>query len=993
MDVKHLNSKKMMHTGNLPVKTAIHGLYNSRLFLILLAFGLIAAILLPSAAYAQNAGNVIRVGWYESPFNSTDEFGRRSGYAYDYQQKIASYTGWTYEYVQGSWPDLLQMLMDGKIDLLSDVSYTEERTENMLFSTLPMGTEEYYIFISPDNKEIKEDDFSTFNGKKVGINKNSVQVVFFRDWAEENGVEAEIVELTCTVDESIEMLNKGNLDMLVTMDIYFDINKCLPVTKVGGSDFFFAVSKSRPEILPELNFAMSRIQNENINFNRDLYSKYLKVKGSNLYLTANEKDWLEAHGTIRVGYQDNYMAFCAQDPQTGELTGALKDFLRVAADSLEDVHLDFEPVVFPSAAAAMEALKNGDVDCMFPANLSPYDGETQGFSMTPAMMRTDMSAVIRKSDANLFASKDRVRVAVNAGNPNYDKFLQEYFPDWLPVYFKDTPEGLKAIANDQADCLVFSFYRYNDIASLCEKYDLTLISTGVTLDYEFAVNRQDTELYSILSKVTGLVPAAAVNSALSYYYTQDSKESLVDLLQKNLGIVIAVPTVIAAVILILLIRSSLIEKRERSKQLLISATEFDKLTELYSKSFFYQYAERMYREDPDKPMDAVFLDIEQLHSVNAINGHVFGDMVLRELGAAIKDFLLDTYGIAGRGESDHFAVYCSHMEDCHPLLERLQSRLARFSVNANIHLRMGVMPWQPGMGPVEMFENARIACSKARGKLTSPLVIFDEKIRDREAFEHRLLNDLNRAVENREFEVFYQPKFDIQTDPPKLMSAEVLVRWRHPEFGLISPGEFIPLLEQNSQISIVDRFVWEEAARQVSAWKEKYGITVPVSVNLSRVDIFDLSLESTLDKLLLQYKLDHSDLKLEVTESACTENADEILDVIERLRKKGFEIEMDDFGTGYSSLSMLSSMPVDVLKMDSSFVSNIEENQKDLHLVEMILGIANDLQVPVIAEGVETETQYKLLKEMGCELVQGYYFSRPLPAVDFEKNIIEETLV
>ena len=156
--------------------------------MLILALAVLAALALPSGAFARESEKIVRVGWYESPFNTTDELGRRSGYAYDYQQKIAACTGWTYEYVNGSWPELLQMLEDGRIDLMSDVSYTDERAEKMLFSAQPMGTEDYYLYTAPKNKEITPEDFSTFNGKKVGANKGSVQISYFRDWAEANGV-------------------------------------------------------------------------------------------------------------------------------------------------------------------------------------------------------------------------------------------------------------------------------------------------------------------------------------------------------------------------------------------------------------------------------------------------------------------------------------------------------------------------------------------------------------------------------------------------------------------------------------------------------------------------------------------------------------------------------------------------------------------------------------------------------------------------------------
>ena len=942
---------------------------------LLLCAMLTALLLLPTAARAQN--RVVRVGWYESPFNQTDETGRRSGYAYEYQQKIAAYTGWTYEYVMGSWPELLEMLMDGRIDLLSDVSYTEERTESMLFSSLPMGEEDYYLFIAPENREISPEDYATFNGKRVGVDKGSVQADFFRTWAEANGVQAELVEMTESLSDALGMLRRGVIDMYIALDAYLDIDDAVPVCKIGSSEYYFAVSRSASDLLPELNTAMSRIREENPNFNQQLNERYIKASGVNLFLSTEETAWLADHGAIRVGYQDNYMAFCASDPGTGELTGALKEYLRVASDCLENAHLDFQPVAFPTAAAAMEAMKAGEVDCVFPANLTDYDGEVEGFFITPALMRTDMSAVIRESDREDFFEKQRIAVAVNAGNPNYDMFLLDHFPDWRTIYYEDTPTCLRAIADGQADCLLISSYRFNNIADLCRKYDLVTMSTGVEMDYCFAVNRADITLYSILSKITCLVPAATVNSALSFYFTEDAKLTPWDLLRQNLGVVIAVLAGIALGYLLLALRSARTERKAGANRQLIAATETDELTGLYTRGYFHEYAERLHRETPDRPMDAIALNIEQFHAVNAMKGQSFGDQALQVLGLEIAAFLRENGGIATREESDRFTLYCPHEEDWHPLLERLQRVLDTLSPNTSIRLRMGVAPWQEDTEPLRQIEQARTACGLAQGNVKEQLVVFDEALRERDAFERRLLNDLRRAVENREFEVHYQPKLDIRTEPPRLKGAEALVRWRHPELGMIQPGDFIPLLERSGEIGVVDKYVWSETARQAAVWKNARGITVPVSVNLSRVDVLDALLENVLDALLEENGLSYGDLRLEITESACSENGAQIIDVIERLRRKGFAIEMDDFGAGCSSLKMLSAMPIDVLKMDLALVSGIEREEKALQLAELILGIAERLRIPVIAEGVETAAQLQLLKRLGCTLAQGFYFSPP----------------
>ncbi len=423
---------------------------------------------------------------------------------------------------------------------------------------------------------------------------------------------------------------------------------------------------------------------------------------------------------------------------------------------------------------------------------------------------------------------------------------------------------------------------------------------------------------------------------------------------------------------------------------LISAAEKDKLTNLYSRNFFYEYANRLYAYQPDLHMDAVVINIEQFHSINAVNGRDFGDDVLRMIGREIHAFLDETQGIASRFEADRFAIYCVQQPDYRALLDRFQNKINRFTPNVNIHLRMGVKPWKDNLDPVELFDRARAACNMVRGDYQNPLMVYDEDMRMREMLNQRMLNDLRKATEEREFKVYYQPKYDIQCDPPRLSSAEALIRWKHPELGMISPGDFVPLFEGNGLISVVDSYVWQEAARQIARWRDKYGFVLPVSVNLSRADVYDPSLVDNLTQLIEDNKLEFHHMKLEVTESAYTENVKQMLDVVGCLREKGFQIEMDDFGTGYSSLNMLSSMPFDVLKMDMKFVRNIEASETDRRLVMLILDIAKYLKVQVVAEGVETEGQLQILKQGGCSLVQGYYFSRPVPPEEFETFIQRE---
>ena len=515
---------------------------------VLLCLMMAFSLFLTGPAAAETEQKVIRVGWYETPFNHTDAFGRRTGYAYEYQRKIAAYTGWKYEYVEGNWPELMQMLKDGRIDLMSDVSYMEERAQYMLYASLPMGEELYFLYIDPDNKEISSENYTTLNGKKVGVTRGSIQKDLFTAWLEKHGISVELEELDCSEAESLNLLHKGQLDAFITLDTYGDPEIATPLWKIGSSDFYFVVSKQRADLLPELDAAMNRIQDENKHYNEQLSVKYLKGTGTNLYLTAAEREWLDAHGPIRVGFQDNYLAFCAADPETGELTGALKDYLEIASGVLQNASPVFEARVYPTASAAMEALKNGEVDCMFPANLTDYDGEVAGVVMSPPMMRTEMEAVVRAEDKADFLRRNQVRVGVNRGNPNYEMFLLDHFPNWTPVYDTDTPACLNAVAEKRADCVIISNYRFRDIARQSERLGLTTVYTGVDMDYCFAVKEGNTILYSILAKIIDNVPESSVNASLTYYSTDNTKTGFADILLSH-----PVPAVISALIAIALI--------------------------------------------------------------------------------------------------------------------------------------------------------------------------------------------------------------------------------------------------------------------------------------------------------------------------------------------------------------------------------------------------------------------------------------------------------
>ncbi|WP_024866285.1 two-component system response regulator [Butyrivibrio sp. FCS014] len=425
---------------------------------------------------------------------------------------------------------------------------------------------------------------------------------------------------------------------------------------------------------------------------------------------------------------------------------------------------------------------------------------------------------------------------------------------------------------------------------------------------------------------------------------------------------------------------------------IIVETGVDSLTGLMTKEFFFQYAREYDKFHPDQQVDAVVLNFCKFHLVNELYGRTMGDNLIRVIAMTAREVARSCGGVACRYNADCFYMYIEHQEDYSLLKDMLVQRISDILSPLDARIRIGVYPDLYRSANLEQrFDRATAASNTISKNIHSPhIAVYDNQMHEKELYEARLLGDMDKALEEHQFMVVFQPKYDITTDTPRLCSAEVLIRWKHPEFGFVRPDSFMPLFEENGRIKELDRYVWREAAKQLKRWKDLYGTAVPISVNVSRVDIYDPDLVDYLKQIIAENNISASELHLEITETAYTDSVTQIKGVVEGLRNEGFMVEMDDFGKGYSSLNMLTSLPIDALKLDMAFITDIAENNKEMSMVEFVLEIARFLGVPVIAEGVESASQYLLLKKAGCDIIQGYYFSKPVSATEFG-HLIEKS--
>ena len=418
--------------------------------------------------------------------------------------------------------------------------------------------------------------------------------------------------------------------------------------------------------------------------------------------------------------------------------------------------------------------------------------------------------------------------------------------------------------------------------------------------------------------------------------------------------------------------------------------ERDHLTGLYNKEFFYHYAMQLDLYHKGMETDALVIDVNHFHTINDRYGKAKGDKVLKHIAGSLHDIVAAEGGIVCRSEADTFMLYCPHRNDYEALLSALTFTIEDEEAgDSHVWVRMGVYAQVDKSLDIEFrFDRAKMAADTVKGNLTNPIGFYDDSMHDAEVLAEQLIADFHAAIREKQFVVYYQPKYNVLGDEPVLSSAEALVRWKHPKLGMVDPGVFIPLFEENGLIQELDHYVWSQAAAQIYDWKERLGLTIPVSVNISRVDLYDPELVDNLLKLIRVNRLDIEELILEITESAYTENSKMIIKKVEHLHRLGFRIEMDDFGSGYSSLSMLSTMPIDALKLDMQFIRNAFKDRKDTRLLEIMIRLADAFELLTIAEGVETAEQVFTLKQLGCDIIQGFYFSRPQPAEEFEKFVM-----
>ena len=414
----------------------------------------------------------------------------------------------------------------------------------------------------------------------------------------------------------------------------------------------------------------------------------------------------------------------------------------------------------------------------------------------------------------------------------------------------------------------------------------------------------------------------------------------------------------------------------------------DPVTNLLTEKIFYERAQVMLEENLGQAFDIIAVDIERFKIINDAFGTAAGNQLLSDLSVCLLDIRVDEKSLFARIRADLFAVLVPREEGVYGRLEHsLNCFLKNYPLPMRLTVKIGVYQIEERDIPVErMCDRAFIAAGSIKGMYAEKIVFYNNAMREKMLFEQKILDTMVEALEQGQFQIHLQPKVRVNTE--EVVGAEALVRWEHPELGLLSPADFLPVFERNGFIYSLNLYVWHKVCSAMQRWRQMGGADIPVAVNVSRMDIYHGDLPSLFTELVKDYGLEPKNLHLEITESAYISDSRQLLLVVEQLRKTGFVVEMDDFGSGYSSLNMLSELPVDVLKLDLKFLRTGTDAGRRHRIMQAVIDLAHTLHLLVIAEGVETKEESLLLEEMGCQYAQGYYYGRPVPENEFEKRFL-----
>lgn len=920
--------------------------------------------------------NKIKVGYFDFyGFNNTNPSGTKSGYNIEYLQRIAMYTGWEYEYIKGSWDECLQMLADGEIDLLGLVQKTDERLELYDYAYIDSGTLYGGLYVLQD-RDIAYEDFNAFNGLKVGMLKGSTHNEYFLEYQRLNdfSMNSFIYENEYELNNA---LKERKIDAITTTSIRKTEGEKM-VARFKPAPFYYATTKGNTSVLNNLNTAISEIKLSNPYFDLNLYDKYYSNdKAKSEELSSQEIEFIKNNKKITAVYDPQWYPIEYYDEKTETFSGTTSSIFKLI-EKYSGLEFDFLKTDSYEESYQMVADGKANLIC---GTMSKFTTDMQ---LTNPYYNTPLVMVGRKGTS---INKDTI-IAMPENYKGPSEIVKKLYPKLTIKTYETIDECLKEVRKKSSNMVtVENSYVINNLL-LTAKYDqLEIISvTENTYGMYIGVsNNANPILLSILNKSIAHISENEKN-AIMFSHTTDIQYKLpLYMVVRQYSFLIIIVLTIFFIIIIAII----LYNRKRKESALKIAAYTDILTEGKNLLKFKLDVKELLTNRDDDRFALVYFDIDKFKYINDIYGYDEGNKTLICISNVINKNM-ETHEISARVSADSFTILLKYVSDEY-LLYRLQRILDEIVSFENINTKHYDLVFSSGIYVIKsgdtdinsILDKANVARKTVKGSSKNSYAFYTNEINDRIIEEKEIENIMKKSLVNEEFKIYMQPKYNLFGN--KILGAEALVRWQHPQRGLIYPDDFIFLFEKNGFIVNLDCYVFEMVCQKIRYWIDQDYIPIVVSVNVSRIDLHNKDFVDNCKSLIEKYNIPAEFIELELTESVMYDNIDEVLDIMKKLKDIGFLLSIDDFGSGYSSLNMLKDMPIDVLKLDRKFMVGTIGSERGKTIVSKIVEMAKAIKIKVVSEGIETQEQVDFLKTTKCDMVQGFLFSKPIPMDNMDK--------
>ena len=936
---------------------------------------------------SESTQNTIKIGYDTNSSFIKEHNGEYYGYGVEYLEKIAEYTEWKYTYINdASWQESLEKLRKGEIDLICTAHYTEERAKEFLYANIPLGYETTLLYTGVDSA-ISYQEYDAINGCTVGLLKESYSAKDFQEYMKENNISCDAIYFQ-RENDMLAALEDGDIDMLAIGSRY-GTDALKLVDRLGANAFYCITNKENEILIKEIESILQQLKFDAPEFEGELNAEYFghnSISHTPLY-TEEELEYIEGLDVIKVKIMMNQHPSCYVED--GVAKGIWVEYLNLLSKkSGIQFQIEAGELADSSEEVFNELLEDGYL--LFRTLRAREHNNRIGDNLSTIPLSDIKISYLKQKDEFVEDKNTSYLVAMTKDLSYVETRLIEENPSYQFAYYDKPEDCLEALINGDVDMVVQNAFWASYLMQKPEYADkLTEIPGTDYNNKAVLVASEDREmLIGILDKAINHISEEEQAEIVSRELLLNPYPlKIVDIWylywEWMLGITIAL-VIGFAVYTILTRRMAKMVIQKKEYELLQKKVQLDELTGLYNRSYFYELAKEVI-DNAEEEMCIVTMDISNFKVVNELYGMNTGDRLLKEIAQQVLKLEGEHEFLPSRFMADHYYMCMprSEFEKIH-----LPKSFKTFLEDMDIKVVYGVffIENQTDMPVNIMCDRAALAAHDKHYRYVEYVHFYNDSIRKEMMEEQEIENDMEKALKEKQFYIMIQPKYNGITR--KIVGGEVLVRWQHPEKGIISPGIFIKVFEKNGFIIHLDYFVWEETCRLIAKQNEA-GINIPLSINVSRAHFYGNELKHRLLELIERYGIRPEQLELEITESIYGEDPEVIYDKIRELREAGFKIAMDDFGSGYSSLNMLKEMPLDIIKMDLKFLDG--EEAKSRLILGSLIKLAQAMELKVVVEGVEIASQVEFLSRFKDCYIQGYYFSRPVVEDVYAEMVTKES--